>query len=69
MLLQNVIFGNSVRNNVGIMCEGRVQRSVRIPSGQNHQHVGTMPLTTPILAAQTPFIFASIQVVLISPDT
>lgn len=69
MLLQNVILGNLVRNNVGIMCKGRVQHSVRIPSGQNHQRVGTMTLMTSILAAQMSFVFASIQVVLMCPNT
>lgn len=44
MLLQNVILGNVVRNNVRITCKGRVKLSVRIPSGQSHQHVGMMNL-------------------------
>lgn len=51
------------------MCKGRVQHSVRIPSGQNHQCVGTMTLMTSILAAQMSFVFASIQVVLMCPNT
>ena len=63
MLLPNVILGNLVRNNVRIICKGRVQCSVRIPSGQNHQHVGPMTLMTSVLAAQMSFVFASIQVV------
>ena len=57
MLLQNVILGNLVRNNVRITCKGRVKLSVRIPSGQSHQHVGTMNLMISILAAQTSFVF------------